>query len=391
MKTLDDLNLKGEKVLLRLDLNSTVEDGEIEVTPRMEAHSSSVEEIVDRGAAVVILAHQGRPGREDFLHLNQHAEILQKMIDREVRFIEDVAGKRAIEAIENLESGNVLLLDNVRMDPDELKDRKPSEHARSDLVKKLSAVCDVYVNDAFSVCHRNQESITGFPQIMKSAAGPRLEKELESLNKLGDPKRPVHFVLGGNKPEDAVEVLENMFEAGNLDRVYLGGIVAKVFLQVKGIDLGEESFDLGGLEGKIENVLNQYEDKILLPEDLAYSENGKRAETSVEDLPIDEITFDVGKKTVNKFKDGMRSAETLIFNGPVGKFEDERFSEGTEEILDAMAGLEKFTMLGGGETSKAADQMGFDLNRDFSHVSLAGGAFISYLSGEKLPGVEALK
>ncbi|MFP4116062.1 MAG: phosphoglycerate kinase [Candidatus Aenigmatarchaeota archaeon] len=391
MKSMENVDVEGKKVLLRVDLNSTVKQGRVKLTPRMKAHAKTIEELCERSAAVVVLAHQGRPGRDDFLHLEQHAEHLNHLLDRRVIFIEDIAGELAEKAVGELQEEDVLLLDNVRMHDDELAERSPEEHAVSELVQKLSSWCDLYVNDAFSVCHRNHASITGFPQVMESAAGPVLEKDMEAIRNLEETRRPRQFVLGGNKPKDAVNVLHKVFEEDIADLAMLGGAPGEIFLQVQDKDLGPKERDVSELEGKIQELLGGYGNKILLPEDLAYEKNRMREEVDVKSLPVREEVFDIGTETIEKFNSRLSDAETVVMNGPVGKFEDDNFSKGTEKIFERLKKLDKYVLIGGGDTSEAIEQLGFDIDEDYSHVSLAGGAFVKALLGEELVGMKALR
>lgn len=390
MQSVKDLDVGGKKALVRVDLNSSAEGGKIQITPRMKAHSKTLEYLSDKGAKVIVLAHQGRPGRDDFLHLDQHAQRLEELMGRKVGFVKSICGPEAKESIEGMEPGDILVLDNVRMHGDELKKVSPEEHAKSELVTKLSGWCDLYVNDAFSVCHRNQASMTGFPQVMDSCVGLQLKKDLDALGKLDNPPRPLYFVVGGNKPGDAADILLREFERGGLEKALVGGAVGEAFLQVKGVDLGPKHYDLGDTEEKMEKLLDEHGDSIVLPVDVAYSD-GSRKEISVDNLPIEEKIFDIGSSTVGIFKEELKKAKTVVFNGPLGKFEDPEFMKGTKEILKALKGQDSFTLVGGGDTSNVLDELGYDLENDFSHVSLAGGAFVSYISGKKLPGIEALK
>ncbi|KXB06256.1 hypothetical protein AKJ51_03975 [candidate division MSBL1 archaeon SCGC-AAA382A20] len=391
MKGISKVDVTGKRILVRVDLNSTVIDEEVQMTPKIKEHSKTLDELADRGAEVVAISHQGRPGGKDFLHLKQHAQLMEDFLNRNINFVKSVCDKKAIEEINNLNRGEILLLDNVRMHEDELKDVSPAEHGNSELVKKLSEVCDIYANDAFSVCHRNQASITGFPQVVDSYVGPLLEEELEALERLDHPREPVHFVLGGNKPEDAVNVIYKMLEKNEMDLALLGGAVGEVFLQVSGLNLGSKGYDLGGLKQRIQYLIENYRDNLVLPKDVAYEEDSERKEIPVEKLPASRKIYDIGMETVEDFKERLGEAETVVMNGPLGNIEYEVFRKPTEEILKAISDMDKFTLVGGGDTSKFIDDIGFDLEKDFSHVSLAGGAFISYLSGEKLPGIEALK
>ncbi len=389
MKTFENVDLEGKKVLVRVDLNSTVEHGNVRLTPRIKEHSKTLEKLCNKGCGVVVLAHQGRPGGKDFTHLNEHAELLNRVLDRKVVFVEDITGKLAREAIDELNGGDILLLDNIRMHKDELRDVDPEKHGKSELVETLSKFCDVYVNDALSVCHRNHASVTGFPQTMESVAGPLLKEDVESIDHIEESKKPRYFILGGNKHEDSIEVMKRMLEDGTADLVILTGTPGEVFLQASGRDLGAKSYNTAGLE--LDEILDRYGDSVILPKDLAYEKNGSRKEVGIDKLPVDEETFDVGTKTVEEIKRRAEEAETIVLNGPPGMFEKKNFKRGTEEVLGKLKELDGFILVGGGDTSHAVEDLGFDLEKDFTHVSLAGGAFVKALLGEELVGVKALE
>ncbi|MFP4117083.1 MAG: phosphoglycerate kinase [Candidatus Aenigmatarchaeota archaeon] len=390
MKTLQDVDLKEKKVLVRVDLNSTVKHGRVKLTPRIKEHAKTLDELCDKGCGVVALAHQGRPGRDDFTHLEEHAELLNQLLDRRIIFVRDITGKLAQKAIDELHEEDIILLDNVRMHEDELKDVSPEEHGKSGLVQTLSEHCDIYVNDAFSVCHRNQASITGFPQVMESVAGPLLEEDVEKVNHIEESEEPRHFILGGDKPEDAVEVMERMLEDGVANLVMLGGRIGEIFLEVNGHDLGAKSNDVGESKDKVNRLLEKYGDRIIMPKDLAYEKNGMREEVKVEDLPVSEEVLDIGTETAREFKDKLEEAETIVLNGPLGVFEKENFKKGTRKVLNKLKEMDRFILVGGGDTSHAVEDLGFDVEKDFTHVSLAGGAFVKALLGEELVGVEVL-
>ncbi len=391
MKTLEDLDIDGKKVLVRVDLNSTVKYGSVEMTPRIKEHSQTLEKLCGRGCAVVVLAHQGRPGRNDFIHLSEHAELLNQIMDRRIIFVEDITGDLAQRTIDELKEGDILVLDNVRMHEDELRDVDPEEHKESELVQTLSEHCDFYINDAFSVCHRNHASISGFPLVMESAAGPLLEEDVETIEHIKESGRPRYFILGGNKPEDAIEVIEKILGDGIVDLVMLGGKIGEIFLEVEGYDLGDKENETHKLENRVRNILEKHGKDIVLPRDLAYSNDGERREIKVEDLPVDQKVLDIGTETVDEINRRIENAETTVFNGPLGMFERKPFGEGTRKVLRKMKESDSFTLIGGGDTSHALEDLGFDLEGDFNHVSLAGGAFIKALLGEKLVGVEVLK
>ncbi len=390
MKTIEDLDLEDKKILLRVDLNSSVRKGRVRISPRMKAHAKTIEELCDRGAKVVVLAHQGRPGRDDFLHLDQHGENLNRLLDRRVIFIEDICDKLAEKVISELHAEDVLLLDNVRMHTDELRDVDPKEHATSELVTKLSELCDLYINDAFSICHRNHASVTGFPLVMESAVGPLLEEDLGALEHIEESKGPRHFILGGNKPKSAIKVTGTVLERGLADTVLLGGTPGEIFLEVKGFDLDSKNHEINKVREDVEYILENHGEEVVVPVDLAYQKNKIREEVDIEDLPVDEEVMDIGTGTVKKYIRKLEEAETVVMNGPVGVFEKKNFQKGTEKVLEFLNDNDRYVLVGGGDTSHALEDLGFDF-KGFEHVSLAGGAFVRSLLGEKLIGLEVLE
>ncbi|MDL5362013.1 phosphoglycerate kinase [Halalkalicoccus sp. NIPERK01] len=395
-KTIDDLPEEG-RLLVRIDVNSPVEDGEVRDNRRFSRHAETLRELADAGHAVAVLAHQGRPGRETFVSLESHAKILSEHLDREVRYVPDTYGEAALEAIRGLDRGEILLLENVRMVDEELADRTPEEHAESALVETLSQEFDAYVNDAYSTAHRAHASIVGFPQVMDSYAGRVMEAEYEANSAIQRREFDGHvvMVLGGTKADDLIHVMERV---ESVDTFLLGGIVGELFLRAAGHDVG---YDVEGTdffdeqwdeqEGTIRELLDSYGDRIRLPVDLAYGdESGERAEVAVEGVEKETSFLDVGSETVEGYEEVVTDSEAVFVKGALGVFEDERFSEGTVGVLDAIAGTDCFSVVGGGDTSRAIGMYGLS-EGDFSHVSIAGGAYVRALTGESLVAIEALE
>jgi len=388
-------------VLVRLDLNSPVEDGSIQDNRRFGRHARTVGQLAAAGHRVVCLAHQGRPGRPDFTHLIQHAAILDDYLNRPVNYVEEVASDRALEAIDSLDSGEVLLLDNVRMHEDELADRSPEEHAESDLVTTLADAADAYVNDAYSAAHRGHASLVGFPYVLPAYAGRVMETEFEANSAIARRSfdGPVTMVLGGTKATDVIGVMDAIGE--KVDRFCLGGIVGELFLRADGypvgVDVPGEGTELFEQQWErneeiIRSMLDERRDQIRLPVDLAYEDDdGERAEIAVEDVEEKTTPFpDVGSETVANYREEIEGSEAVFVKGALGLFEDERFSEGTVGVLEAIAGTDCFSVVGGGDTSRAIGMYWLD-EASFSHVSIAGGAYIKALTGEPLVAVEALE
>lgn len=379
-KTLDDFNFKGKRVLLRLDLNSAIINNKIELTDRIIEHSKTVKELIKKKAKVVILTHQGRPGQEDFTSLKQHSKLLNKFV--KVKFVPDILGKKAIATIKNLKDGQAILLENVRY----LKEE--GNLSINNRLAKLSSLFDIYINDAFSVCHRSSTSITIFPKLLPSGIGRLLEQELNGLKKIHLSKRPIVYILAGAKPEDNILLLNN-----KPDFIIAAGLFGQFCLMSLGHNLGAQNkyIEKKGYKPSkhLANLVKKY--KVILPEDFAVKINNKRKDIPLENFPVDYEIFDIGPKTRTKFVQIIRKAKTIFIKGPVGAYEEKQFSIGTKAILNAIANNKKaFSFVGGGNTSDAIKHLNIKKNK-FSHISLAGGALLDYLAGKKLPGLEALK
>jgi len=398
--TLDDFEFSGKTVAIRVDFNSAYneETKMIEDNIRFEASVETVKELLEKNARVILLAHQGRKGEKDFISLKQHAEIFSVHLGKEVKFVDDIIGEKAKKEIESLKSGEVLLLDNVRFLEDETMKKSPEEHVNSSLVKFLSPFIDYYVLDAFSVAHRSHSSIVGFALVKPMIAGRLMEKEIlskeEALKSLGINT----WIMGGAKIDDCIEVLEFMFEnkPEAIERVLTGGMFANLFFLAQGLEIGSKSFLLLEKKGhlqlleKAKNLIAEYSKEIILPEDVAIEKNGKRKEVKIEKIPKDAMIMDIGKRTIEKYEEIIKGSRTIIFKGPLGVYEKKGFEVGTKKILEAVAKSDAFSLVGGGDTGLAIEKLGIDESK-FSHVSVGGGALITFLSGKPMPGIEALK
>jgi phosphoglycerate kinase len=397
--TLDDVKVKGKVVLLRVDFNSAVgpKTQRILEDPRIRAHAeTTIKELSEKGAKVVILAHQGRKGDPDFIPLKQHAEILGKILGKPVKYVDDLYGEKAKDVIKKLKSSEILLLENVRTFAGETKEGTPEEHAKTELVKNLAPLADLFVNDAFAAAHRAHASIVGFTAVLPSVAGRIMEKELKSLSKvLENPEKPCAFILGGAKADDSLEISKYVLDKKIADYVLTGGVVGQVFLAAKGLDLGKPNMDylqkkeLTSLLPGIKELIKKYQDKIKTPEDLAVEVNGKRKEVSVNELPTNFPMFDIGAKTVQTYTKIIRNTKSIVISGPMGVFENKEFSFGTRKVLEEIANSKAFSLAGGGHTITAIEEFG--LTKKISYISTAGGALIEFLMGKKLPGVTALE
>ncbi len=397
--TLDDVDVEGKTVLVRVDFNSPVdpETKKLLDDTRIRAHGeTTIKELSEKGAKVVILAHQGRPGDPDFISLEQHAERLREILGKPVKYVDDLFGEKAKEAIKKLENGEILVLENTRAYSEERKSKSPEEHAKSEFIKELSPLADLFVNDAFSAAHRSHASVVGFTAVLPSVAGRIMERELKALARvLESPEKPCVFILGGAKADDSLKISQYVLNNGIADYILTGGITGHLFLVATGVDLGKPNMEL--LEKQkvldlvpgIKDLMAKHTGKIKVPVDVAVEVEGKRKEISVSDLPTEYPIFDIGTKTINEYSQIIKDAKSIVISGPPGVYEKEEFIKGTKEIFEAVARSEAFSLLGGGHTIAAVQELG--LSDKMSYISTAGGALIEFLMGSKLPAVAALE
>ena len=391
--TLDDVVTKGKTVFVRVDMNCPLDPQSKRILDdtRIKMARETLESLKD--AKVVVGSHQGRPGDEDFTSLEAHAKLLQSYVPQQVKFVEDVIGPEARNQIRNLNTGEILVLDNLRLCSEESLSGAPEVLARTMFVKRLASLLDVYVNDAFATAHRAQASIVGLPAVVQAVAGKLMAKELKALNQAYvEPQRPSVYVIGGAKADDKLPIIENILSAGKADRVLVGGVVANVFLRASGVDFGEtENRKLEKspvLLDRARTILSKYNGKVVLPKDLAISRNGKRLDVSVDRGTGGDAVWDIGKETSNEYAEIIKGSKTAVSSGPLGVFEEKGFDLGSKTVLEAMAEASAFTVVGGGHMGSYAGMIGLD--RRLSHISTAGGAMLAFLAGEELPGVQAL-
>lgn len=391
--TVDDIVTKGRTVFVRVDVNSPLDPSTKKIIDdtRIRMTRETLESLSD--AKVVVGSHQGRPGDEDFTSLEAHAKLLQRYVPQRVRFVEDIIGSEARRQIKSLSVGEILVLDNLRLCSEENLSAPPDILAKTIMVQRLAGLLDVYVNDAFATAHRSQASIVGLPRVVQAVAGKLMAKELESLKRAYyNPQRPSVYVIGGAKAEDKLPIIENILRTGKADTVLVGGVVANIFLRALGIDFGEaENRKLeksSVLLEKARAILTKYKEKVVLPKDLAFLRDGAREDVSVEQGVEGKIVRDIGKETSRRYAEIIKQSKTIVSSGPMGVFEDKGFEVGSRTVLEAMADLQAFTVVGGGHMASYASMLGID--RRLSHVSTAGGAMLAFLAGEELPGVRAL-
>jgi len=396
--TMDDFDPQGRTVLIRVDINAAIEHGRIQDSERLEAHGETIKELADKGAKVVVLAHQGRAGDKDFTRLEQHAALLSKHVGRKVKYVPDLSGKTTLAAIKNMTPGKVFLLENVRMYAEESLDGKKLPFEKTLYVQELSSVCDVFINDAFSAAHRAQTSLMGFTRTLPSYAGRVLQREYEAVLKAtANAQRPVVQLLGGGKPDEPLGLMQYALEHDQADKILTSGVLGELCLLAKGKKLGRKEGWLkeqGYLSylPKVQELMKKFEDKIDVPGDFAYADaDGIRVEVKLEQLPeLASPVFDIGTNTARAYGREIATARTVYLKGPLGAYEQKSFELGTRMVLQAMMDSKAFTLLGGGHTITALQKFGFPFKK-FGHVSLAGGALLEMLQGKQLPAIEALK
>ena len=393
--TLKEIKPEGRTVLLRLDLNSPIDPTTKQILDdkRFREHIPTIQAL--SRSRVVIITHQSRPGKKDFTTLEAHAERLGALLKQNVRYVDDIFGQCARDAVRSMKNGEVLVLENVRFNAEENLTVKPDDALKLHLVKNLARMGDFFVNDAFGTAHRSQPTMVGLPMAMQSVAGLLMEKEVTTLTRVfQNAPRPVSMVLGGTKVDDSISVAEHMLKGNTADSIIVTGVVANIFLAAAGFDIGRPSAQLIQqlkYEGEIERarkLLSDYRERILIPGDVAVKENGKRVEYPVSAIPGDAPVMDAGMDSIVALSAAIRKCGTVVFNGPAGVFEEADFATGTYELLRAASKVE-FSIIGGGHTAAVVEKMGID--RNFTHISTGGGACIEFLTGKKLPAVEALE
>jgi len=395
--TLDDFDFKGKTTFLRVDINCPLDEGTKKITDisRIRAAASTIRELIGEEARVVILAHQGRPGDWEFVSLEEHSGKLKEVLGVNVKFVADVCGEKAQEAVRSLRKGEVLMLENQRFNPDEMKEKTPLEHSQTTCIRNLAPLGDIFVNDAFSAAHRSQCSLVGFTEAMPSAAGRLMESEITSLSKLVNPAKPSIFIFGGAKFSDSIKVVDNVLEKGKADQVILVGLTAQAFLKAKGVNLGppnEKALEKEGtpdLYQSARSVLDKHKDRILLPGDFAIDKDGKRFEITIDKLPTNYPICDIGSNSTERFRKVISKARTIFVSGPAGVYEKPQFLKGTSSIMEAIVNSKAFSVAGGGHTTAALELVG--LLSKISYVSTAGGALERFVMGKSMPAIEALK
>ena len=390
-KTVKDIDVTGKKVLVRCDFNvpQDKETGEITDNRRIKAALPTIQYLLDNNAKVILCSHLGRPKGEvnPKYSLKPVAEELSKLLGKEVKLAKDVVGEDAKRLTENMKEGEIILLENVRF-------HKEEEQNDPEFSKELASLAEIYVNDAFGTAHRAHSSTAGVANYLPAVSGFLIEKELEFLGgALENPKRPFVAILGGAKVSDKIGVIENLLD--KVDTLIIGGGMAYTFFKAQGFNIGtsiceEDKLDLA------REILEKAKKKnvdLLLPVDnkvaKEFSADSEYIEVPSNEIPDGYMGLDIGTKTIEKYKEVLKNAKTIVWNGPLGVFEFEKFAYGTNEIAKILANLDATTIIGGGDSAAAIEKQG--LADKMTHISTGGGASLEFLEGKELPGISCLQ
>ena len=399
--SLDDVRLERRTILYRVDANSPLEPatGNLLDDSRLRAIAPTLRELSN--SRVAILTHQSRPGRADFTDTSRHCERLSKIMGQPIRYVPDVCGEEAIEAIGGMVDGDLIFLDNVRMNEDEygIKYDSNKDTESTDIVTRLASVADVYLTDAFATAHRRSPTLTGFTNTLPCVAGYLMEAEIKSLRiALADPPNPYFAILGGAKCDDSFRVALNLIDRGHIDRIAFVGVSGNLMLWADGNDIGESNIQfIRNTLGKnfdktwelAEKLISNHSETLFLPRDLIVEIEGGRHPKSLKDLPTEHPIYDIGVQTLMDLRPLIEGAGCVLWNGPASYFELPEFAFGTIEILNMCAETSAVTIIGGGHTSALVNQRGYAHN--ITHNSTGGGATMSFLSGDSLPVIGSLK
>jgi len=389
--TLDDFDLKGKTVFLRVDMNCPIDPNTSEIlgTKRIEELIETLEALKD--AKVVVASHQGRVGNKEYTGMDKHAKVLEKLMNKKIKYVEDTIGEAAQEAIKNLESGEILLLDNLRLCAEENYEFSPENAAKTIMVSRLSKLFDLCVLDSFPSAHRSHPSIIGFPQVLPACAGRIVEREVRNLDEIMTVAKAPHvIILGGSKVPDRLEAIKLLIQNGRADHVLLTGLIGNVFMRAQArIKSSLEIKREEDVVAKAHSLIGEYPDVFATPVDIAIDKDGERVEMDVREIGKGDKIFDIGPKTIEYYSKLISGAGTVFISGPAGFFEKENFSYGTKALLDSVSSSMATTIVSGGHLTTALKQQG--LADKINHISTAGGALVLYLTGEKLPMIKALE
>ncbi|MFP4478743.1 MAG: phosphoglycerate kinase [Candidatus Izemoplasmatales bacterium] len=390
-KTLEDIQVDGKKVLVRVDFNVPVQDGKITDDNRIIQALPTIEYLLEENAKVILLSHLGRIKKPEDLEKNSLkvvAERLSELLDKPVNFVPETRGELLEKAIEDMSDKDIVMMENTRFE--DLTGKKESKND-PELGEYWANLGDIFVNDAFGTAHRSHASNVGISSRLETAAGFLMEKEIRYIGStVENPERPFVAILGGAKVSDKIGVIENLLNIA--DKVLIGGGMAYTFMKAQGYNIGNSIVEMDKVD-LASRLLEQAKGKIILPVDFAvaegFSADAPYRYADYKDIKANEEGLDIGPKTIKLFKKELKGAKTVVWNGPVGVFEFENFAKGTKAICEILANLEDTrTIIGGGDSAAAAIQMGF--KEKFTHISTGGGASLQFLEGKELPGIESI-
>jgi len=384
-KTVRDLDLKGKRVLMRVDFNVPMKDGAVTDDKRIRASLPTIQYVLQQGASLILMSHLGRPkgGPDPEFSLKAAAEALGKLLERPVRMAPDCVGSEVESMAKALKPGDVLMLENVRF-------HKEEEKNDPDFARRLAALGEVYVNDAFGSAHRAHASTEGVARHLPAVSGFLMEQELEYLSKATDnPRHPYIAILGGAKISDKIAVIENLLK--KCDRLIIGGGMANTFLAAKGFAMADSLVEVDAVE-TARQILAKAGDRLLLPVDAVigdkFEADAATQVVSVDQVPSGWRIMDIGPKSLEAFQAALKGAKLVVWNGPMGVFEFPKFAEGTFALAKYLAEVGAITVIGGGDSASAVKKAG--VAKKMTHVSTGGGASLEFLEGKVLPGVAAL-
>lgn len=399
MKTIDDLELNNQRVLLRADLNAPMKqdaNGQMQITDdgRLRASVTTINDLRKKNARIIILAHLGRPKgeRKPELSLKPIAKRLGELVDVSIKFIDDLNDASALETVNSMQSGEIIMIENIRFEKDETS---KDQTERQRLAQKLAKLGDAFVIDGFGVVHREQASVTDIARLLPKASGRLVQAEQKAFDRvLNNPDRPYVVVLGGSKVSDKLGVINNLISKVN--KILIGGGMAFTFLKAQGFEVGDSLLEVDRIE-EVKQLLLTAKDKnveIVLPIDIVISTSldgtSPVSEVDFDKIPVGQKGLDIGSKTAQLFADKIRDAKTVVWNGPMGVFEVNAFAKGTKTVAQALADSAAYSVVGGGDSAAAIRLLGLDESK-FDHISTGGGASLELLEGKVLPGLAVLE
>ena len=390
-KTIRDYDLSGKKVIIRVDFNVPIKDGKITDDNRIKASLETINYAINNNAKVILMSHLGRIKTEEAKIKNTLEPValrLSELLDKEIIFVDETRGKILEDAISELKPGEILLMENTRFE--DLNNKAESSNSE-ELGKYWASLGDIYINDAFGTSHRSHASNVGIASNLPNGIGFLIEKEIKEIEQtIKNPQRPFTVILGGSKVKDKIGVIENLVNIA--DYILIGGAMAYTFLKASGIEIGSSLLDEESIDF-CKNILKKYSDKIILPIDsvnaLEISDEVSPRECFINEIKENEIGLDIGYNTVKLFKQYLQKSKTIIWNGPLGYFEIEAFSNGTKKICEVLKDIDAKKIVGGGDTGAAIIEFGY--KDSVSFISTGGGASLEMLEGKKLPGIEIIE